>query len=301
MGIKETLIDALEAVELMNEARLSGTGLFRLPITAINGEFYTPDSGGFPVYMTVWRYPRRNRFPAFTLFTVEDKNFFKAIEADILNKETFVDDLKKGIEKIAEFTIGKNVPQHKHPYIEVTPLQRLSLSEIEPQVESLDKIFKNNRYIEHRKREVMDFISGIEKLKNSEGFVTAFIGVSTVRRVDTSDTRTSKQYVYLACDRDGFYWRSRLNSENTFDLYQLYFRALPFIDESDDMYVDFSNVSLLNNKAGNFLLAGNLREVVKTALDVARNAPPVKIAMRMEELQKLIFSRKPGTTIKPKT
>jgi hypothetical protein len=281
--VRDILLASIATLDQLRRLNLSGTAIFKLPFNVCGGKFF--EGKGLPLYLALWRYPRRARRPHFSVFSVDDYKLIKGSEGEFTTNEEFVEGVKKGVEELLYKTESVNeTPSNPSPYVFMDPVRTLSYEDVREELHELEDSIG-------LKQEVKDFFNATQSLYELEGFTTAFVSCSSITRIDKSNTRQARQHLYLALDKQGFYFRSKVNEEKTFDKYHLFFSVLPHLHDDHPLYVNLP-ASLVYNKAGNFILAGDVKDVARSVRELARKVPPAQLLLYEDELKKILETKK---------
>lgn len=262
MNLKETILEAFAMIDYYKKENIKGSAVFKLPLSYRDGEIYKADVG-LPLYLIVSKYGRDGGRSVAGLFTLSDDG--KAIISNKFQTDDIaLEEIKEGILYLKEQTKGlKGELKDKGVYEELKTFKR----------ESLEKILKevDDRKSDGYTADSRDIEKGYEMMKKNENLELFFMNIGIARRIDDSNSNGRFNYLYVAVDRTGGYFRTKLNESGNEELYSLLLQAKE------------PKTGLMNNRLGSFILADtSIKSLLKQVKDYADYTPAMLEAMRPE-------------------
>lgn len=277
MALGEALLEAVALAKRMDDD-LKGTAIFNLPIKTYRGKLFAGGTG-LPVYMMLTRYPKAS-------YNGVKISFLTASGDTIISTKGFKynsakpEKIKEGIKELAVRASELEYDEDISLYKTIKSYNRVSLAAAKEMISGYRETAKDYENLDYHLSDAeLELID--EQLKKSENLVMFFSSVGTVPKIeDTQEDGKSlgqRQYLYVAKDDRGYFFRTKLNSTHT-ELYELLINA-----KADDI-----KTGLLSNKAGGYIFADeNLRKVIKQAVDF-REYSPAAIELMRGELEKAV-------------
>lgn len=264
-ALKETVMEAFAMIDYYKRQSIKGSAIFKLPLGYVDGEMYV-DGRGLPLYLIVSKYGRDNERSIAGLFTLSDDG--KAIlgsKFSIGKGVDISDELKSSILYLKDLTKGmKGELSDKGVYEELKTFKRESLATI---TKDIDQLKWKSVYTADSE----DLEKGYEMIKKNENLEVFFMNVGTAKKIDDSNLKGKFNYLYVAVDRAGGYFRAKLNEGGNEDLYSLLLQAKE------------PKTGLLHNRLGSFILADtSVKGLIKQVNEYADYTPAMLEAMRPE-------------------